>query len=222
MVLGRSGRVRDCLLPPLGVLLILLLQTLWIHSVVGRTDPTDKRALLEFKANVISPGGLLDTWVPSTDPCDDTWKGVYCNCSFVNLFAPETICNVTANPDALRVLILDLGTLRGQEPNETLYGTLSPYLGNLTELFYLDLQGNNLRVGAPSRLSVCLSAASECPFPQCVGAAPWQRCTPSCRQWFSLRDARLWIPGSRCRAGVPLIHSVCVARRRPPQDPGKP
>ncbi|KAM7264274.1 hypothetical protein ACFE04_001957 [Oxalis oulophora] len=85
---------------------------------------TDKEALLEFKSKITSdPWKLLGTWNSSTDCCT-SWKGVSCDSSgrVVNLTRP----GLFDDPDYMIV-------------DTSMTGTISPYLGNLTSLQYLDL-----------------------------------------------------------------------------------
>lgn len=42
----------------------------------------EKLALLDFKEAMLPPGRAvyLNNWLPGTDPCDDEWQGVVCDC----------------------------------------------------------------------------------------------------------------------------------------------
>ena len=90
--------------------------------------------------------GLLTTWNSTTDPCDDGWHFVSCNCN--GTFPPISGSDCAAaegDTSNRRVLMLSLGnviTTKGRQ----LYGPLSPGLGNLTELRTLDAHDNHLSV----------------------------------------------------------------------------
>ncbi|KAI9083434.1 hypothetical protein K1719_034648 [Acacia pycnantha] len=83
------------------------------------------QALMGIKASLVDPHGVLDTWDgDSVDPC--SWTMV--TCSSDNL-------------------VVSLGT-----PSQSLSGTLSPTIGNLTNLQTLLLQNNNITGTIPSEL----------------------------------------------------------------------
>ncbi|XP_054805624.1 protein NSP-INTERACTING KINASE 1-like isoform X1 [Prosopis cineraria] len=83
------------------------------------------QALMGIKASLVDPHGVLDTWDgDSVDPCSWTM--------------------VTCSPDNL---VVGLGT-----PSQSLSGTLSPTIGNLTNLQILLLQNNNITGTIPSEL----------------------------------------------------------------------
>lgn len=54
----------------------------------------EKLALLEFKSAMDVPGQLafLSNWLPDTDPCDDNWQGVVCNCLTVCILGGLCVC----------------------------------------------------------------------------------------------------------------------------------
>ncbi|PSC75196.1 Helicase sen1 [Micractinium conductrix] len=127
-------------------------------------------------------GELLSTWSPDSDPCGASWMGVRCSCddffavpndprrakvcsappeleaaSAVALPGPNANAgNATAAAGALpaafqRVLQLNFGDPRITTWN-TLTGTISPALGNLTALRVLNLNANHLYGSLPRAL----------------------------------------------------------------------
>jgi hypothetical protein len=92
--------------------------------------------------------GLLSSWTSASDPCDDAWAFLSCNCSSVYpaLSAPEC-SNVTVDFSSRRVLVLEIGPIVRTQGRQ-LQGSIPDALGNLTELRTLDLHGNNLRVSS--------------------------------------------------------------------------
>ncbi|KAE9619937.1 putative protein kinase RLK-Pelle-LRR-II family [Lupinus albus] len=83
------------------------------------------QALMGIKSSLVDPHGILDDWDgDAVDPCN--WNMVYCS--------PEN-------------LVISLGT-----PSQSLSGTLSPSIGNLTNLQSVLLQNNNITGPIPSEL----------------------------------------------------------------------
>ncbi|XP_062150453.1 protein NSP-INTERACTING KINASE 1-like [Alnus glutinosa] len=83
------------------------------------------QALMGIKASLKDPHGVLDNWdMDSVDPC--SWTMVTCS--------PES-------------LVIGLGT-----PSQNLSGTLSPSIGNLTNLQIVLLQNNNITGPIPAEL----------------------------------------------------------------------
>ncbi|KAM7484490.1 hypothetical protein LguiA_000499 [Lonicera macranthoides] len=83
------------------------------------------QALINIKASLEDPHGVLDKWdSDAVDPCSWTM--------------------VTCSPDNL---VIGLGT-----PSQNLSGTLSPSIGNLTNLQTVLLQNNNISGPLPSEL----------------------------------------------------------------------
>ncbi|XP_057961102.1 protein NSP-INTERACTING KINASE 1 [Malania oleifera] len=83
------------------------------------------QALISIKESLVDPHGVLGNWDGSAvDPCSWTM--------------------VTCSPDSL---VIGLGT-----PSQNLSGTLSPSIGNLTNLQIVLLQNNNISGPIPSEL----------------------------------------------------------------------
>ncbi|XP_073003259.1 protein NSP-INTERACTING KINASE 1-like [Typha latifolia] len=83
------------------------------------------QALMGMKASLKDPHGVLDNWdKDSVDPC--SWAMITCS--------PEN-------------LVIGLAA-----PSQNLYGTLSPSVGNLTNLDFLLLQSNNISGPIPSEI----------------------------------------------------------------------
>ncbi|GJM85527.1 hypothetical protein PR202_ga01985 [Eleusine coracana subsp. coracana] len=89
-----------------------------VHSTTVHENSKDFLSLLEFKRGISDPKGALGNWINSTHIC--RWNGVKCTTT-----PPLRVMNVT---------------LTGQ----SLAGTISPSLGNLTFLNHLDLSSNAL------------------------------------------------------------------------------
>ncbi|KAL2335341.1 hypothetical protein Fmac_016554 [Flemingia macrophylla] len=83
------------------------------------------QALIGIKASLVDPHGILDNWDgDAVDPC--SWNMVTCS--------PEN-------------LVISLGI-----PSQNLSGTLSPSIGNLTNLQNVGLQNNNITGPIPSEI----------------------------------------------------------------------
>ncbi|KAF5748889.1 putative BRASSINOSTEROID INSENSITIVE 1-associated receptor kinase 1 precursor [Tripterygium wilfordii] len=110
------------------------LTLLWFwDSANGLLSPKgvnfEVQALMGIKASLHDPHGVLDNWDgDAVDPC--SWTMVTCS--------PES-------------LVIGLGT-----PSQSLSGTLSPSIGNLTNLQIVLLQNNNITGPIPSELGKLL------------------------------------------------------------------
>lgn len=126
----------------------------WLPLAAAEVLPSDKAALLAFKQGLTAEGGeLLTSWVPASDPCLDAWTGVKCSCD--DFFAPPAATNMskvcTQPPsmvDGSRVLQLHFGDPRITQWN-TLTGTISPSLANLSSLRVLNFEANRLYGSVP-------------------------------------------------------------------------
>ncbi|KAL3641346.1 hypothetical protein CASFOL_016314 [Castilleja foliolosa] len=109
------------------VVLLLLCSITKPFSAASLLDlTTDQNALLAFK-NTITPNVMLaKNWSSSTSVCN--WIGVSCGI------------------EHQRVISLNMSSF-------ALSGTLSPHLGNLTFLRYLDISSNNFTSPIPNELS---------------------------------------------------------------------
>lgn len=89
--------------------------------------------------------GLLGSWDVRSDPCDDAWTFVSCNCSETApaLVGPDCAA-ANGGPAARRVLSLAVGGL-DRTAGRQLVGPLSPALANLGQLHTLDLHDNHLQ-----------------------------------------------------------------------------
>lgn len=121
-------------------LLFLWLLIAHIQVVNAITYPSDVQALFLVKAALdpasIQAGSCVSTWNFSVDPCD-------------NLFGPEFFsCGIECEPG-------DGGTLRItslQLDSSGYAGTLSPAIGNLSFLQYMQVSGNTLMGAVPSSI----------------------------------------------------------------------
>lgn len=109
---------------------LCFLAFLWSFTCVnGLLSPKgvnfEVQALMGIKGSLVDPHGVLDNWDDdSVDPC--SWTMVTCS--------PES-------------LVIGLGT-----PSQSLSGTLSPSIGNLTNLQIVLLQNNNITGAIPSEI----------------------------------------------------------------------
>ncbi|CAJ2633531.1 unnamed protein product [Trifolium pratense] len=93
---------------------------------MAQGNQTDHLALLQFKQLISSdPYGILDSWNSSTHFCK--WHGIICS------------------PKHQRVTTL---TLEGNK----LHGSISPYVGNLSHMRFLNLQNNSFYGKIPQEL----------------------------------------------------------------------
>ncbi|XP_039156037.1 putative receptor-like protein kinase At3g47110 [Eucalyptus grandis] len=87
-----------------------------LSLVKAGTNETDRLALLEFKARIVDPGGVLSSWNDSSHFCE--WYGITCGRRH------------------RRVTILDLHS-------KNLAGVVPPHIGNLSFLREVYLQNNS-------------------------------------------------------------------------------
>ncbi len=87
----------------------------------------------------------MGSWDVRSDPCDDAWTFVSCNCSETApaLVGPDCAA-ANGGPAARRVLSLAVGGL-DRTAGRQLVGPLSPALANLGQLHTLDLHDNRLQ-----------------------------------------------------------------------------
>ncbi|KAF8020790.1 hypothetical protein BT93_G1269 [Corymbia citriodora subsp. variegata] len=104
---------------------ILLLGSL-LGSMEAGGNETDRLALLEFKARIADPGGVLSSWNDSSHFCE--WNGVKCGHRH------------------RRVVVLDLRS-------KNLLGAVPPHIGNLSFLRKVDLCNNSFCSEIPSEFS---------------------------------------------------------------------
>ncbi|KAK3419978.1 hypothetical protein EUGRSUZ_G00754 [Eucalyptus grandis] len=104
--------------------IVLLLGSVLALVKDGR-DEIDRLALLEFKARIADPSGVLSSWNDSSHFCD--WDGVTCGRKH------------------RRVTILDLGS-------KNLSGVVPPHIGNLSFLRGIDLENNSFHAKIPSQV----------------------------------------------------------------------
>lgn len=101
----------------------LFFSSLFLSVSSEACNPVDKEALHHFKQQITAdPSHLLQSWNVSSDCCAD-WEGVSCDSSrrIVNVWSPGTFWG------------------NGFPVDTYMTGSLSPYLGNLSNLQLLDL-----------------------------------------------------------------------------------
>ncbi|KAL3729705.1 hypothetical protein ACJRO7_026787 [Eucalyptus globulus] len=101
---------------------ILLLLGSVLAVVKDGQDEIDRLALLEFKARIVDPNGVLSSWNDSSHFCN--WYGVTCGRKH------------------RRVTILDLGY-------KNLSGVVPPHIGNLSFLRRVNLENNSFHAKIP-------------------------------------------------------------------------
>ncbi len=92
--------------------------------------------------------GLLTTWSNTSDPCDDGWAFVSCNCTDTYpVLSPSDCTAAKGTPSSRRVLVLAVsGVIRTR--GRKLHGPISAAIANLTELRIFDLHDNALSVSS--------------------------------------------------------------------------
>ncbi|KAK3419910.1 hypothetical protein EUGRSUZ_G00673, partial [Eucalyptus grandis] len=127
MDLRNRDRVLSGSFSCLATIIFLLGSVLALVEAGG--DKTDRLALLEFKAQIADPGGVLSSWNDTSHICN--WFGITCGRRH------------------RRVTILDLAS-------NNLFGIVPPHIGNLSFLRGMLLLNNNSFSGQiPSNLSHC-------------------------------------------------------------------
>ncbi|KAL9664529.1 hypothetical protein QQ045_019933 [Rhodiola kirilowii] len=111
------------------VLSCVLLLSLWTSSAVALLSSKgvnfEVQALMSIKTSLIDPNGIFAKWdEAAVDPC--SWTMVTCSSDH---------------------LVIGFGT-----PSQNLSGTLSPSIGNLTNLQIVLLQNNNISGSIPAEL----------------------------------------------------------------------
>ncbi|KAI3839480.1 hypothetical protein MKW92_003442 [Papaver armeniacum] len=105
------------------VLICFITFSSWHTTTTEACHTTDRAALLDFKSTISEdPYGMLQTWNQSTDCCTK-WEGVGCD----------------SNGRVVR-LVRSGGYFRYQGDFEFMIGTISPSLGELEFLSWLDLR----------------------------------------------------------------------------------
>ncbi|CAL1368795.1 unnamed protein product [Linum trigynum] len=109
------------LLPFCWLFFFMAISSFTYGSLVLACQPTERRALLDLKKGLVDPSDRLESWAAG-DCCK--WSGVICH-------------NVTGHVTELHLGAADL------PPLTTFSGEISPSLGDLKQLRYLDLSNND-------------------------------------------------------------------------------
>ncbi|KAJ4729105.1 Receptor-like protein kinase [Melia azedarach] len=130
--------------------LLLCILLLCIIIEESRAINADGEALLSFRTTVVSSDGFLAQWRPEDpDPCN--WKGVKCDKITKRVVALSLTNHKLSGP-----ISPDLGKLDQLKflnlHNNDFYGEIPSELGNCTELQTISLQGNYLSGFIPSEL----------------------------------------------------------------------
>ncbi|XP_030442732.2 probable LRR receptor-like serine/threonine-protein kinase At3g47570 [Syzygium oleosum] len=120
MDLPNRDRILSGSLSCLTSIILLLGSVLALVEASG--NETDRLALLEFKARIADPGGVLSSWNDTSKICE--WYGVTCGRRHH------------------RVTVLDLSS-------ENLDGIMPPHIGNMSFLREVHLQNNSFRSEIP-------------------------------------------------------------------------
>uniref|UniRef100_A0A7N2LE03 non-specific serine/threonine protein kinase n=2 Tax=Quercus lobata TaxID=97700 RepID=A0A7N2LE03_QUELO len=126
---------------------------LFLTSVVGGNNETDRLALLDFKAKISKdPLGVMSSWNDSIHFCQ--WKGVSCGhrhqrVTALDLHSQKLVGSISPNVGNLSFLWkLNL-------ENNSLYNEIPPEIGRLHRLEVLLLNNNTIGGTIPSNLSSC-------------------------------------------------------------------
>uniref|UniRef100_A0A2N9HI77 non-specific serine/threonine protein kinase n=2 Tax=Fagus sylvatica TaxID=28930 RepID=A0A2N9HI77_FAGSY len=126
---------------------------LFVTSVVGGNNETDRLALLAFKAKIThDPFGVMNSWNDSLHFCQ--WQGVTCGRRHerviaLNLQSQKLVGSISphvGNLSFLRNLTLQ---------NNTFHNEIPPEIGHLGRLQVLQLNNNTIKGEIPSNLSGC-------------------------------------------------------------------
>uniref|UniRef100_A0A7N2LD90 non-specific serine/threonine protein kinase n=1 Tax=Quercus lobata TaxID=97700 RepID=A0A7N2LD90_QUELO len=126
---------------------------LFLTSVVGGNNETDRLALLDFKAKISKdPLGVMSSWNDSIHFCQ--WKGVSCGhrhqrVIVLDLDSQKLVGSISPNVGNLSFL-LKLNLL-----NNSFYNEIPPEIGQLHRLEVLLLSNNTISGTIPSNLSSC-------------------------------------------------------------------
>lgn len=122
---------------------MVALQPQFSLGQANSTSPADVTALVDFMAGLSSIGDTqMVSWDVYTDPCTGVgWPGVICHCSGLPSVVQPGCSDDTGGISRIRGIDLHLMSSSMQR----IEGTISPALGDLTQLVYLDLSQNHLR-----------------------------------------------------------------------------
>ncbi|XP_048135692.1 probable LRR receptor-like serine/threonine-protein kinase At3g47570 [Rhodamnia argentea] len=130
---------------------ILLLWSVLASAEMGK-DETDWLALLEFKAQIADPGGVLSSWNDTSHFCK--WYGVTCG----RRHRRVTVLNLQSK-QLSGVLTPHIGNLSFLTEvylqNNSFYSEIPPHFGRLFRLQKLFLNNNSFNGQIPSNLSHC-------------------------------------------------------------------
>lgn len=155
-------------------LVFVIVLCLLEHVLFSVSQITEKEILLQFKGNVTSdPNGVLSTWDPNKNPCQD-YVGVSCNSNgnVVKIVLWNTNLGGVLSPalsglKSLRILTLFGNSFTGNIPVEygqidalwkinvssnALSGPIPEFLGSLPNIRFLDLSRNEYNGEIPSSL----------------------------------------------------------------------
>ena len=133
------------------VLIFLTTSIVLASSQIGNSD-TDQLALLEIKAKIVDPTGLLSSWNKSDNFCE--WYGVMCGCkhqrvtklSLYSLNLSKTLSLYIGNLSFLRRIFL---------ANNSITSGILSKVGHLSWLRLIFLGQNSFSGPIPSNLSYC-------------------------------------------------------------------
>ena len=135
--------------------ILLLWCGLFVTSVAGGNNETDRLALLEFKGKIIvDPFRVMHSWNDSIHFC--RWRGVICGrqhqrVTVLHLQSLKLVGSISpyiGNLSFLRILTLYNNSFHNEIPKE---------IGNLHRLRVIQLDNNTLSGKIPSNLSACTS-----------------------------------------------------------------
>ena len=153
-----------------------------VPLVTGKTRSADKAALLAFKESSSRNRDLLPDWTSVSDPCSDSWSGISCKCSDLQLPLSAAACTEATAGSSSSVILLELGADSAVSQGQ-FEGVLAPLLGNITYLQSLRLDGQGFEV---REMHVCILRhqvpMQQTPFT--LAFVPYSRCVTLVACWL--------------------------------------
>ncbi|CAN1139668.1 Probable LRR receptor-like serine/threonine-protein kinase At3g47570 [Linum perenne] len=125
-----------------------------LHHVSANSNQTDRLALLEIRKGITNdPRGVFDSWNDSLHFCN--WQGVQCTPGndqrVTSLSLPDLSLGGTLSPHIGNLSFLSFINLE----NNTFRGQIPPHIGNLFRLQHFNASQNTFQGQIPANLSRC-------------------------------------------------------------------